>query len=232
MEINELAQKFNTDKNISGGYLDNYSKYFNEKRNYDIKLLELGIFKGGSLKLWKEYFQEGVIVGLDRKLPVDLNEDRIVTYEGSQDDEVLLSKIGNEVAKDGFDIIIDDCSHIGSVTKNTFWYMFNNYLKKGGIYVIEDWGTGYWDSWCDGRKYKAKRFKATLLEKFTDTIFKTRSTKRIKSHDFGLIGFVKELIDEMGMGDITHQNFGAPPPRNSKFISIEFFHGQVFIVKA
>ena len=232
MEINELAQKFNTDKNISGGYLDNYSKYFNEKRNYDIKLLELGIFKGGSLKLWKEYFQEGVIVGLDRKLPVDLNEDRIVTYEGSQDDKVLLSKIGNEVAKDGFDIIIDDCSHIGSVTKNTFWYMFDNYLKIDGIYVIEDWGTGYWDSWVDGRRYNVKRFKATWWEIISDTISKNRLTKRIKSHDFGLVGFVKELIDEMGMGDITNQNFGVPPPRNPKFKSMEFFHGQLFIVKA
>ncbi|MCD4680087.1 MAG: hypothetical protein K8S00_06850 [Bacteroidales bacterium] len=231
MELKELASKYDTDKQISGGYLDNYSKYFSPLKNKEICLLELGVFKGGSLKLWKEYFKQGKIIGLDFKLQDNLNEDRIITYEGKQQDTNLLDKISNINSPNGFDIIIDDCSHFGDLTKISFWHLFNNHLKSGGIYVIEDWGTGYWDMWPDGKCYDENKFKISKLEKIKSRLFKNKADCRIKSHDYGLVGFVKELIDEVGRGDITHPKRGVAPPQPSKIKSMEIFLGQVFIVK-
>lgn len=120
-----------------------------EKR---INLLEIGVDKGGSLRLWQDYFPHGNIVGIDWEPPKDfVPGERIQIFKGSQDDEQFLSRVANQAAPDGFDIIIDDASHVGELTKRTFWHLFDNHLKPGGLYVIEDWGTGYWDDWPDGK---------------------------------------------------------------------------------
>jgi hypothetical protein len=55
---------------------------------------------------------------------------------------------------------------------------------------------------------------------------------RFRSHMYGLVGFVKQLVDEAGMGDITHPAWGTPPARASKFKYIRISHGQVIIAKA
>jgi spermidine synthase len=52
--------------------------------------------------------------------------------------------VARKTAPEGFDIIIDDASHFGDLTKIAFWHLFDNHLKPSGLYVIEDWGTGYW----------------------------------------------------------------------------------------
>ena len=45
---------------------------------------------------------------------------RVRTYTGKQQDLALLDRIAGECAPDGFDVIIDDCSHIGVLTKKSF----------------------------------------------------------------------------------------------------------------
>lgn len=180
-------------------------------------ILELGILEGESLLLWNNYFNKGKIAGLDMiKVKIGPHPSRIKIYRGMQDDERLLKKIAKEVAPKGFDIVIDDASHYGSPTRNSFWFLFDNYLKSSGIYVIEDWGTGYWPRWPDGRAYKSKS---------------SWSKKRFPSHDYGMVGFVKQLIDELGIDDITAEGFGVGEPKESKIAKIEFHRGQVAIFK-
>lgn len=210
-----IAQGYDTDKYLSPHYLRNYEKFFSDIVDKNIVLFELGIFRGGSMLMWRDYFLNGLIVGLDIN-NIDINDStgRTRFYQGSQDDIELLSKIAAENAPNGFDIIIDDASHLGKLTQISFWHLFNHHLKSGGIYVIEDWGTGYWDSWPDGKCY----------EKLPP------EEKRIVSHDYGMVGFIKELIDECGMGDITHAN-GIPPHQKSKIREMQISHGICFIVK-
>lgn len=244
---------YNTDK--SSSYFKNYDNFFSPFRENNIKLLELGIDKGGSLLLWHDYFKNGVIVGLDIKpVPIENTTERIRIYSGLQEDTSLLDKIRKKEAPDGFDIIIDDCSHNGELTRISFWHLFDNHLKPGGIYIIEDWGTGYWKSYPDGRYYKLK--SKTLLQPLLNSvltylgkfdrkflpiqlIYKFIKIIQIKwlvpkfhSHNFGMVGFIKELVDECGMGDITHPINGIPPYRRSKFDKLQISHGQVFILKA
>jgi len=55
--------------------------------------------------------------------------------------------------------------------------------------------------------------------------------RRFKSHNYGLVGFVKELIDEVGMDIITSPK-GNPQIKHKREINnIDIFPGQVFIVK-
>jgi hypothetical protein len=246
------ASAYDTDKAAHPHYLRWYEEYFTPLLDKNIKLLELGVYKGGSLLLWRDYFDKGLIVGLDmNSVDVPDGSGRIRLYQGQQQDTSLLDQIASENAPEGFDIIIDDCSHIGELTRISFWHLFDNHLKPGGLYVIEDWSTGYWDSFFDGIAFS---YQPKLS--FSPTRFRIRSTlahlqrsvpvlnsilrmmkrlfnrKQFLSHDYGLVGFVKELVDECGMADITREDRGTPPYRASKFKEIRISPGQVFIVKA
>jgi hypothetical protein len=52
-----------------------------------------------------------------------------------------------------------------------------------------------------------------------------------RSHDYGLVGFVKELVDELGMADITHPDFGISPRRPSRFREMKLSPSHLIVVK-
>ena len=247
------AAAYDTDKGALTHYLRNYEKYFAPFLDREVKLLELGVFKGGSLLMWRDFFEQGTIVGLDMNpCAIEDPTGRVRFYQGSQDDTALLDRIGRENAPQGFDIIIDDCSHIGELSRISFWHLFLNHLRPGGIYAIEDWGTGYWKSWPDGKRYRPPRRPSVpyrLVSALLHTIERVMGRKvgsrwemrlrklsfyrqRFPSHDYGMVGFVKELIDEAGMGDITHPGVGAGAFRPSLFAGAHISHSHVFIEKA
>ncbi|HEX7571715.1 MAG TPA: class I SAM-dependent methyltransferase [Bacteroidota bacterium] len=251
--INPLP--YNTDKPSFDVYFRNYERQFGPLAGKKIHLLELGISQGGSLELWRDYFRSGTIAGIDIS-PVRLDDPtgRIHVYQGLQQDTALLDRVRRETAPDGFDIIIDDCSHIGEFTALSFWHLFDNHLKPGGVYVIEDWGAGYMRGTPDGRAYVPPRsvtsFRSMLrpfvervvarpsvvrrpaLKRVVHAVMNRLVRMRFRSHMYGLVGFVKQLVDEAGMDDITHPAWGTPPARASKFSYIQVSHGQVFIAKA
>lgn len=222
---------YDTDK-INLGYLEQYDPILAPWVDKEVRLLEIGVARGGSVRLWRDYFPHGTIVGIDRKLPVvDFGAPgRIELFEGRQQDPVFLSHVANSTAPEGFDIIIDDASHVGHVTKVTFWHLFDHHLKPGGLYAIEDWGTGYLDEWPDGRRVDLRvptlrRIRSLLPE---------RLRKRIKlpfpCHAYGMVGFVKELVDEQG-----HASVAAGCKRDeriSKFEKLLITPGIVFVFKA
>ena len=204
---------YETDK-IQHHYLEVYDPILSHWTDKDVKLLEIGIHKGGSLNLWRDYFPKGTIAGIDLELPEGfIPGERIQLFQGSQGDTQFLSQVAASIAPDGFDIIIDDASHIGELSKTTFWHLFDHHLKPGGLYAIEDWGTGYLDDFPDGRRFDPK---PSILDPFP-------------SHSHGMVGFVKELVDEQCAGSIA---FGRGEEfRLSKFESLLFTEGVVFITK-
>jgi len=124
-----------------------------------------------------------------------------IVYEiADQTDRPRLEAICRLHAPEGFDLIIDDASHIGHAAAASYAALFPR-LKSGGLYVIEDWGTGYYDDWPDGGHYQKIN-----VESFDGLV-----PKRLPSHDFGMVGFVKSLVDDVAgdhvrptlVGDLT-----------------------------
>lgn len=219
-----------------------------------VKLLELGVKNGGSLQLWRDYFPLGTIVGIDIDLRKDLClGERIHVFEGSQDDCQFLSEVASKTAPEGFDIIIDDASHIGELTRKSFWHLFYNHLKTGGIYAIEDWGTGYLDDWPDGKSVSQKQpavsriqsrliswlgvtakkchLKMPFSDGFGSHLFLLFPKASVPCHSYGMVGFVKELVDETCADAVTSGRSDKPPTRQSKFESVLITHSIVFVRK-
>jgi SAM-dependent methyltransferase len=231
-------------------YLRVYEELFAPLLERDIRLLEIGVKKGGSLLLWRDYFPRGRIVGLDVE-PVEVPDPtgRIVVFQGLQQDTRLLADIGGKMAPAGFDVIIDDGSHIGEYTRTSFWFLFPRHLKPGGLYVIEDWGTGYWNSWADGLRFGGRTDPPGSAPREA-SVHETRLGAYVRKalgklspamlardrgtggHTAGMVGFIKELVDECAMADITHPTLGTPPFRASQLERLQVTPGQVVVVKA
>jgi hypothetical protein len=224
MRSHELClERYDTDK-VRNGYLEWYDPILQPLVGQKVTVLELGVLNGGSLRLWRDYFPGGTVVGIDRQLPSDVaGEARIHMFQGSQDDIGFLSDVARRTAPSGFDLIIDDASHIGTLTKVAFWHLFNNHLKSSGLYAIEDWGTGYWDDWPDGRSYRPEALRAGPAA--------ADPRAHWPSHTFGMVGFVKELVDEQGTADLTRTRLAGTATRESKFERMVITPSIVFITK-
>ena len=204
------AERYGADK--PENYLRTYQELFRPFVDRGIRLLELGVRRGGSLLMWRDYFEQGIIAGIDLSVPkIDDPTGRIRVFEGLQQDTAFLDRVASAVAPEGFDVIIDDASHVGEFTRIAFWHLFSHHLKPGGLYAIEDWGVGYWPSREDGGVYQPAPFQPRP----------GAVQRRFPSHDFGMVGFLKELIDECGAEDISDPDKGGVTPfRNSRFESI------------
>ena len=92
---------------------------------------------GASLRVWKDYFQNGEIYGADIDKDILFNEDRIKTYFVDQLDSESIKNMWNNIGVKDFDIIIDDGLHEVDANLNFFKNSFDK-LRRNGIYIIED----------------------------------------------------------------------------------------------
>ena len=102
-----------------------------------IHMISYGYKTGNSLRMWRDYFKNAEIHGLDINPEAMLyNEPRIVTHvcDQSNKDQVVMA-LG--AAREPIDIIIDDGSHNPTHQAITFQYA-HPFLKSGAIYCIED----------------------------------------------------------------------------------------------
>jgi len=138
MTLDELAVMYGNAKGSGWlNYMTEYEKYFAPLKDKVTSILELGIGKGTSLKIWYEFFKNAKIYGIDI-LPdcKSFENERTQVFIGGQQDLAFLEKVCNEIYGE-FDIIIDDCGHVprNQITSLNF---LQGKLKRGGIYAIED----------------------------------------------------------------------------------------------
>lgn len=147
--LDEIGKKYNTDKSsIIHNYLKKYEKYLKFNRSDKLKILEIGVLHGSSLRTWAEYFYNSQIIGIDINPEcITHREDRINVEIGSQFDQKFLEYVGEKYEK--FDMILDDGSHINEHVIFTFKNLFK-YVKSGGVYIIEDSSTSYWEDYGGG----------------------------------------------------------------------------------
>jgi len=151
MTLDDLAEKYNTDKGTSSHwYTARYSMYLEQYRDEEFNLLEIGVYDGASVKMWKEYFPKANIVALD----IDprckqFEEERITIHIGDQADVHFLNKIVEQYGH--FEVILDDGGHSYKQQIVSFETLFPK-LTPGGLYFLEDMHTSYvpgsiWDDY-------------------------------------------------------------------------------------
>lgn len=150
MTLDQMALQAQTDKASNGhNYTPVYASYLEPLRTREhFTIFELGVGgyqypeRGGqSLKMWYNYFPNGTIVGIDFYEKIGMDNDRTFTVQGSQDDPEFMLRLVNRFGQP--DLIIDDASHVNSLTIKSFELLFPH-LVKGGLYFCEDVHTSFW----------------------------------------------------------------------------------------
>ena len=141
--LNELAVKWGTDKRAG---IHNYTKWYEAmwgaQRLQPVTFLEIGVQTGASIRMWEDFFPNGKIVGMDIDARCKaLESNRVSIVIGSQDDPAIRDQLA-AAHPNGFDIIIDDGSHVSEHMEKSFDLYFP-ILKPGGAYVIEDLHCSY-----------------------------------------------------------------------------------------
>ena len=162
--LDEIAKKHGTDKSsLIHNYCEKYEKYLNFDKNQNLKILEIGVFNGASVKTWSEFYPNSLVVGIDiNKNCKSYESDNIKIEIGSQDDETFLNQVISKYGE--FDFILDDGSHHQSHMIKSFEVLFPQ-LKKGGTYIIEDACCSYWPGFGGGL-----RRPGTSIEYFKNLI--------------------------------------------------------------
>lgn len=135
-------------------YFEAYDRFFSKYRGKDVTILEIGVFKGGSLQMWKNYFQTSAnkvqVYGIDINPNCKtLEEDNIKIFIGSQEDREFLQKVKREIGR--VDILIDDGGHTMNQQIVSFEELFDC-VADDGIYLCEDLCTSYLSSYGGGYK--------------------------------------------------------------------------------
>lgn len=119
-------------------YLRHYEFMFDRFRNDEIVLIELGVYRGDSLRMWAEYFLRAEIYGVDIDLRAeDHASDRIKIVIGDVTEKKLFDKLKKALDGRRPFIIVDDASHAWGdqrMSLEMFWPL----LAPGGFYVVED----------------------------------------------------------------------------------------------
>lgn len=118
-------------------YFDIYHNHFKDFINREVNVLEIGIYSGGSLKMWKDYFGPNCrVYGVDIEEACKIYEnDSTKIFIGDQGDRSFWKSFKKQVP--AIDIIIDDGGHTTEQQIITLEEMLPH-LRPGGIYLCED----------------------------------------------------------------------------------------------
>jgi 23S rRNA U2552 (ribose-2'-O)-methylase RlmE/FtsJ len=226
--MNDLEKYFynNNDKLIDKWlhYFNIYDIYFNKYKNKEeIVILEIGVFQGGSLQMWKSYFGPNAkIYGIDINPNCkSFEEKNIEIFIGSQSDRAFLRKIKQEIPK--VDILIDDGGHKMNQQIIAFEELFDH-VKEDGIYLCEDTHSSYQIMYGGGHKRYgtfieySKNFIDYINAYFSEqsSLKVNKYTKSIKAIHFydSIVVFEKGKRDKpqrLTTGKATVQNYYLEP---------------------
>lgn len=181
-----------------------------EKRlGHPLRVLEIGVWRGGSLGLWRDYFgPSAVIAGID----IDPESARFDGVDasiriGSQADVPFLRSVVEEMG--GLDVVIDDgshqCAHVIE-TLRCLWPL----LSEGGLYCIEDLHTSYWPGWGGGLHRPTSSIEAlkSLVDELHHPYFDAQSGAES-------LGITRDTLESVAFYDSVAvlRKAACPPPR-------------------
>ena len=142
MSLKQLVDNTRTDKDTIHSYLDLYEILFSSKKETAQNILEIGIYKGGSIKLWSDYFTNAKVYGLDI---IDSNK----MWNGITNNQKIILYTSTDAYNNDFftknfldknikcDVMLDDGPHsLESMIR--FINLYSQIMTDDGILIIED----------------------------------------------------------------------------------------------
>lgn len=200
-----ISDYFDCDKTTYHEYDKYYPVFFDKWRNDSINIFEIGLDEGKSMNVWENYFPFAKIWGMDISKSVSSVRSNI--FIGNQDDINDLKQITSKVPK--CKIIVDDGSHVPHHQLKSFYYLFENMLDWGGVYVIEDVECSYWSP--DKEVYSVETGYLNLIDYFTKLNHEVNGHYNNKTNDLHIktITYAPNciIIQKKEKDELTNKNY-------------------------
>lgn len=182
-------------------YFDIYHRHFARFRGRPCTVLEFGVFHGGSLQMWRDYFgPQARIVGVDNNPRLTtLGEPGIEIILGDQGDRAFLRRLAQQLGR--IDVLIDDGSHIMAHQIATLEELYRA-VDPDGVILVEDTHTSYWREHGGGLHTP-----------------------------FSFMEYAKRLVDELNAWHSRDPHSFAPGPFTRSTRSMHFYDSVVVIEK-
>lgn len=170
--LNDIGLKLNADKSTRlHNYLDFYQEHL-PGRDFNGRLLEIGVMDGLSMRMWREYYPNAEIVGIDIKDMDHMHNHywrvpesvQLVRCDGTDPEQT--KKLGK------FDVIIDDGSHYWGDQQKSFETLYYGQLNEGGVYVLEDLWTSYIHYYADAEVHTVEYLERLESQGMEMTFFR------------------------------------------------------------
>ena len=142
--LTALGTKHNTDKAYFHKFTKIYERYLYDKRDKILTMVEVGVLRGSSIKMWEEYLPSAKILGLD--ITTQYFHERtfgqrvsLEVCDASQKQE--LESVLQKHGLSSIDLFVEDGSHRVSEQVSTLEAAWKYIRPGGGIYIIEDMHT-------------------------------------------------------------------------------------------
>lgn len=140
-ELLKIFRHHHTDKGRYHRYDVPYTVLLGARRLEPLRLLEIGVAGGGSLRAWREYLPNAHIIGVDKsEQALEHAGERIEIYVGDQANSVQMANLADSCGP--FDVVIDDGGHMTEAQHVAFDVLWPA-VRKGGFYAIEDLHAGF-----------------------------------------------------------------------------------------
>ncbi len=182
-------------------YFDIYHRHLQRYRGKAITLVEIGVFHGGSLQMWRHYFgPQARIIGVDiNPRALELAEAGIEIVIGDQADPRFLADLAARVGP--IDVLIDDGGHTMTQQIRTVQGLFEA-VKSDGVLLVEDVHTSYWSEYGGGFR-----------------------------NPYSFIEFAKQLVDQLNAWYSRDANSFQPNAFTQQTRSIHFYDSIVVFEK-
>jgi cephalosporin hydroxylase len=142
MNLYNIINSDKTDKNTVHSYLDLYQQLFSNKQFSAKNILEIGIDRGGSIKLWSDFFINATIYGLDTmnidsvwEEIINIHNIKLYTSYDAYDPNLFNDVFLRSNIK--FDVLLDDGPHTLE-SMILFIKLYSQIMTDDGILIIED----------------------------------------------------------------------------------------------
>ena len=142
MSLQNIVDNSRTDKNTVHSYLGLYQNLLIAKKETAKNVLEIGIYDGGSIKLWSDFFTNATVYGLDIMHINNVwegikNKENIILHTSSDayNETNFIDNFLNKNIK--CDFMLDDGPHSLESMKQ-FIRLYSQIMTDDGILIIED----------------------------------------------------------------------------------------------
>ena len=217
-DLATLASKYGSDKFLHG-YPRWYAQHFAGLREDSMTILEIGVggwrdpnAGGESLEMWRDYFANSQIIGVDSSEKTLDFGDRVTIMQGNAHDPAFVAELCDRYAP--FDIVIDDGSHVNS-QRNTTMELLLPHMSATGIFVLEGLHTSYLADFYGGawpppdtrRDSGASQPTTEVLKELTDGLNRGyvpgRAPARFDGHIVGVSFHPKIAFLQLGPNELT-----------------------------